>query len=331
MSSLNCFRRTVGAPLSHSGLEFHDGHHGVEAVDPRDAKEEFDGSTLQDNFSYIDDGCSTHSGGSKFERLRCQSPRPEANVAVRTLKTGSLSSKYRSKLRGSNPSPMLSCMKGNTQRTPKKKKSKQLDSGSFDSYDPQELQRSRDSLSSLVRSHSDSTCLAIKSNTQTARDTNSDCSIKHKSPPDKPTYPIPELNGNLPLALTPQLFHNQPTPSYGYTPQSPYINFHGFMPSPQIGSMSGYGQVMTPPSYGIPVMNVGVRDPCEPTGYQGYPYPSPQLSTCSLMFPCSKAGVYPDYSLQRPCSLDGYSGTTGQYFRTILGSRAIFLFLYVMT
>lgn len=306
MSSLNCFKPSPVGTLPHKVPE------GSTRVGEKSDSEgeDYDAPTVHDNVSCTDDGCSLQSR-SRFQSLRSESPRPDSNVLVRTLKTASLSGRNRSKLKdssGSNSSPMLSCMKGHSRKgdTPdsKRKARYKHTEVKYDSYDSVDLQpqvgNSNSNLSCLVRSHSDSTCLTVKASKPPDEAV---ADSKSQLPSDSQLNVLitaPEMqsgdgsNSSAPRSTVySPIYPNPPTSSFGYLPSSPYMAYDGYLGSPQMGGFMG---LMTPPSYGTPNMSVG------DASFQGLSYPSPQMSPYSLLFQCPHLCTDPFH--QRPCSVE---------------------------
>lgn len=322
MSSFNCFKPSTVGSIPHKPLEATSHQDQSESSDS-ESSEEYDISTVRDRISSIDDACSVHS---RFQSLRSESPRPEPNVLVRTLKTASLSSRNKVKSKGSsisNPSPMLSCMKGHARKNEppdikRKLKAKRGYDLRYDAYDPTELCQqhhgstaSSGSLSCLVRSHSDSTCLAVKAggNAPGGNPLDGDCQTFDsgsdlRSANGSNYGSIPRNTACTPLYPKPQ----NPL-GFGYIPPNSFPQFDSFFGS--AAHMPGYVGMMAPSSYGTPNMSLG------DSRYQGMaflPQPSPQLSSYSFMLPCPPQGHFtPGTDLyhpqqqqqqQRPCSIE---------------------------
>lgn len=317
MSSLNCFKPPVVGSILHKPLEG-----SSQVAEGSDSEiEDYDSSTIRDHISFIDDVGSFQSG-SRFQSLRSESPRPEPNVLLRTLKTASLSSRNKPKLKnsgGSYPSPMLICMKGNSRKSEtldsrRKIKTKRASDVGRDSCDPVDLCKqpgstNSGSLSCLVRSHSDSTCLAVKAGQPpdvTSTNGNSrDCQAFDSS------SDVPSANGSncsAPRAsVYSPIYPNTPHPNFGYIPPNPFMNYDNFFGTPQLANFIG---IMTPSSYGTPNISLGE------SGFQGMTYPSTQLSSYSFMFQCPQPYTDLYHQQQRPCSiescpLNGWFDTTG--------------------
>lgn len=306
MSSFNCFKPSAVGNVSQKPLETT--FQNSESSDSN--SEEYDNSTIRDRISSVDDACSVHS---RFLSLRNESPRPEPNALVRTLKTASLSSRNKVKFKsssGSYPSPMLSCMKGHRKNEStdikQKLKIKRGYDMKYDSFDPADLCKQRgfansSSLSCLVRSHSDSTCLAIKAgNTSNVNPTNGEC-YGYDFGSDLRSANGSNFGSISRSSIYSPLYPNPPTFSFGYIPQNSFQNYDNFFGTPH---MAGYVGMMTPSSYGTPNMSLGG------SGYQGmtYHHPSPQLSSYPFMFPCPQGPFTPTTDLyhqqQRPFSIE---------------------------
>ncbi|VDM33978.1 unnamed protein product [Hydatigera taeniaeformis] len=306
MSSLNCFKPSPVGTLSHKAIEG-----SARVVEKSDSDgEDYDAPTVRDHVSCTDDGCSLQSRG-RFQSLRCESPRPESNVLVRTLKTASLSARNRSKLKElgvSNPSPMLICVKGHSRKgdTPDSKRKAKMKHTEvkYDSYDSVDLQpqagNANSNLSCLVRSHSDSTCLTVKASKppdEIVADSTSQ--LPSNSQLNVLVTAAEVQNGDGSNSSAPRstiyspIYPNPPTPSFGYMPSSPYMTYDGYLGSPQMGGFMG---VMTPPTYGTSSMSLGDAN------LHGLIYPSPQMSPYSLLFQCPHP--YTDPFHQRPCSVE---------------------------
>lgn len=307
MSSFNCFKPSSVGNIPHRPLEA-----TFQTPESSDSDgEDYDNSAIRDRISSVDDACSVHN---RFQSLRSESPRPEPNVLVRTLKTASLSSRNKVKLKSSNgsyPSPMLSCMKGHSRKNElpdikRKLKTKRAYDIKYDIFDPVDLCKQRgsansSSLSCLVRSHSDSTCLAVKAgNTPNVNATNGECHT-FDSGSDLRSANGSNFGSIQRSSVYSTLYPNPPTSSFGYIPPNSFTNYDNFFGTPH---MAGYVGMITPSSYGTPNMSLGE------SGYQGmtYHHPSPQLSSYPFIFTCPQGPYTPAPDLyrqqQRPCSIE---------------------------
>ncbi|KAM7533460.1 hypothetical protein Aperf_G00000126335 [Anoplocephala perfoliata] len=324
MSSLNCFKPPVVGNVPHKPLE---GSSQVGAESSDSDIEDYDNATIRDRISFIDDIGSLQSG-SRFQSLRSESPRPEPNVLLRTLKTASLSSRNKPKLKstgGSYPSPMLICMKGHSRKSEtldsrRKFKTKRESDVRYDNPDSVDLCKqpgssNNGSLSCLVRSHSDSTCLAVKAGQFP------DVTSTNGNSRDLQTFDfgsdMRSANGSncsVPRgSVYSPIYPNTPTPSFGYIPPSPFMNYDTFFGTPQLSNFIG---IMTPSGYGTPNMSLGE------SGYQGVTYPSPQLSSYSFMFQCPQPYTDLYQQQQRPCSIESCPINGGPISQATAGPRS---------
>ncbi|VDN11554.1 unnamed protein product, partial [Dibothriocephalus latus] len=120
MSSLNCFKRQITDLHRPGGVRREPPWDGVSLAQSETVGQE----TLERNTDKVP--VSEAGGQSKFNGVQCDSLRPASSSAIHALKTNSLSSRYRMKLRNaggayiSNSSPMSTfrtCVKGNSERS----------------------------------------------------------------------------------------------------------------------------------------------------------------------------------------------------------------------
>ncbi|VDL88741.1 unnamed protein product [Schistocephalus solidus] len=331
MSSLNCFKRHITDFPRESCPDGSVRHETMWNGITLGQTEATSQETLEPNTDQIP--TLEANDQSKFHHLQCESPRPASSSAMHSLKTSSLSSRYRMKLRNAGAytanSPMSTfrtCVKGNSERSSshcqvRKKVSKKhlhpIDvlsqppaSEDFDvcaqADHPQASggYATRFGLSCLVRSHSDSTCLSVKAKKSQdegaalendlatpARLLAENNVLKQSTPQQTEVFRAP-----TPMT-TPQLTcTDYPTPAqlvgFSLRPQAPPGTYFASGSAPYVGS-----QVTQSPgvcshmsiSYGL--------------SGRGFCYPSPQLSTCSMLLPCH-GGYLNDFQIRR-CSYDG--------------------------